>query len=97
MTSAFFVEWFRTKLVKSIPKGSTIILDNASHHPKKKLLNIARMHGMKLLPLPTYSPDYNPMEKDWANMKRELIEIMRIKGVETIECGIYWYFDVGDC
>jgi putative transposase len=95
-TSTFFVEWFRTKLVKSIPRGSTIILDNATHHPKKKLKNLARRHGMKLLPLPTYSPDFNPIEKDWSNMKKSLIEIMKIPEVETLENGIYWYFGVED-
>jgi transposase len=73
MNSDFFVEWFRSRLVKSIPKGSTIILDNASHHPKKRLTNLTRRHGMKLEFLPTYSPDLNPIEKDWANMKKHII------------------------
>ena len=87
MYSAFFVEWFRTKLVKSVRKGSTIIMDRASFHPKTKLRNIARRHGMKLLFLPAYSPDFNPIEKDWANMKKALVEIMTTK--DTLEKGIY--------
>jgi transposase len=53
-------------LVKVVPGGSTIIMDNATHHPKKKLFNLARRHGMRLLFLPPYSPDLNPIEKDWA-------------------------------
>lgn len=93
-TGDFFVEWFRTKLVKSIPKGSTIIMDNATHHPKAKLRAIARRHGMKLLFLPTYSPDFNPLEKDWANMKKALIEIMKLPWIETLIDGIYWYFGI---
>jgi hypothetical protein len=31
--SAFFVDWFRAKLVKSIPKGSTVIM---AELPEKK-------------------------------------------------------------
>ena len=30
---------------------------------------------MRLLYLPTYSPALNPIEKDWANMKKHLINI----------------------
>ena len=52
---------------------SVIIMDNASHHPKKRLSDLARRHGMKLEFLPTYSPDFNPIEKDWANMKKHII------------------------
>jgi len=90
--SRFFVEWFRTKLVKRTPKGSTIILDNATHHPKKKLANIAKRHGLKLLFLPPYSPDYNLIEKDWANMKKALVNIL--PHCTSLEQGVYQYFNV---
>ena len=63
--SAFFTQWFREGFVKSVPKGATIIMDNATHHPKKKLFSLARRHGVKLLFLSTHSPDLNPLEKDW--------------------------------
>jgi transposase len=69
------LEWFRAKFVKSVPKGTTAILDNASFHPAKKLKNLCQRHGIKLLFLPAYSPDFNPIEKTWANMKRGLIKI----------------------
>ena len=90
----FFVSWFKSKLLKATQKGSTIILDNASFHPKTKLRNLARRHGMSILFLPTYSPDLNPLERDWANMKRALVEIM--PGMESLEDGIYWYFGIFD-
>jgi len=76
MTSALFIEWFRKDFIKSIPKGTTAIMDNASFHPKVKLKNLARRHGIKLLFLPPYSPDFNPIEKLWANMKRALPDIL---------------------
>lgn len=69
-------------------------MDNATHHPKIKLANLARRHGMRLLFLPTYSPDFNPIEKDWANMKKALIDIM--PDVDSLEDGIYRYFGVDD-
>jgi transposase len=91
-TSASFTEWFRTKLVKAVPNGTTVITDNASFHPPKKLKNLCRRHGMKLLFLPAYSSDYNPIEKTWANMKRALIDI--IPACEDVPAAIYQYFGV---
>jgi len=91
MNSALFVEWFRKKFVKSVPKGTTAILDNASFHPPKKLKNLCRRHGIKLLFLPAYSPDYNDIEKTWANMKRALVDT--IPNCENISSAIYQYFD----
>jgi transposase len=47
-------------------------MDNASFHPKKELKKIADRYGVHLLFLPAYSPDYNPIEKFWANLKHWL-------------------------
>jgi transposase len=91
-TSASFVEWFRTSFIKAVPRGTTAIMDNASFHPRKKLKNLCRRHGIKLLFLPAYSPDYNPIEKTWANMKRALIDI--IPHCEDMPGAIYCYFDI---
>ena len=68
-----------------------MILDNASFHPKIKLRNLARRHGLKLLLfLLAYSPDYNPIEKDWANMKRALVYILPES--DDVSAAVYDYF-----
>jgi hypothetical protein len=41
MTGELFEGWFKTKLVKAVSKGVTIIMDNESFHRKKKLRNLA--------------------------------------------------------
>ncbi|MDR2476166.1 MAG: transposase, partial [Treponema sp.] len=40
--------------------------------------------------LPPYSPDFNPIEKDWANMKRNLRDIAPLYGL--LETAIYNYW-----
>lgn len=55
--SELFEDWFRKILVKSLARGSTIILDNASFHRPERLKNLARRHGVRILFLPAYSPD----------------------------------------
>ncbi|MDR0408813.1 MAG: transposase, partial [Spirochaetaceae bacterium] len=72
--------------------GTAVIMDNTSFHPPKKLKNLYRRHGMRLLFLPAYSPDYNPIEKSWANMKRALIDI--IPTCEDVSAAVYQYFAV---
>jgi len=88
--SEFFERWFKHLLVE-IPKGYTIIMDNASFHRKAKLRKLARGKA-RLLFLPPYSPDYNPIEKTWANMKRFLID--NLQGFLSVDSAIYDYFGV---
>ena len=51
-------------------------MDNASFHPKKELYKIADSYSVKLPFLPPYSPDFNPIENFWANLKQWLREFM---------------------
>jgi len=72
MTAGRFERWMESRLLKSVERGSTVIMDNASFHRKAALRELCRKAGVHLLFLPTYSPDLNPIEKCWANMKRAL-------------------------
>jgi len=91
--SAFFECWFETFLLEEIPKGSSVILDNASFHRKKVLRKIARGKA-RLIFLPPYSPDYNPIEKTWANMKRYISN--NIQDYQSVEEAVYDYFGVSE-
>jgi transposase len=65
-------------------------MDNAKFHPKKRLRKLAR-GKVRFLFLPPYSPDYNPIEKSWANMKRYLRDNMH--NYLSVDSAIYDYFD----
>ena len=45
-------------------------MDNASFHKSAKTKELIESVGCKVIFLPPYSPDFNPIEKFWANMKR---------------------------
>jgi hypothetical protein len=91
--SAFFENWFKDCLLKTIPagKGYTIIMDNARFHRKKELRKLAR-GKVRLLFLPPYSPDYNKIEKSWANMKQYLRSYLHC--FDSLVPAIYHYFDI---
>ena len=78
MESEFFEEWFREILLRDIEKLGKkvlIVMDNARFHRKNVLEKIIKETGHSLLFLPPYSPDLNPIEKLWANMKKNLKDI----------------------
>ena len=65
----FFEDWFEWQLLGEVPEHSMIIMDNASFHRKDKLIGIAARYGVCVLFLPPYSPELNPIEHSWANLK----------------------------
>jgi transposase len=72
--SFIFEDWFEHELAAVIPCGSLVILDNASWHRRKYLYSIAARHGINLLFLPKYSPDFSRIEPSWANFTRWLCD-----------------------
>jgi transposase len=72
MTGSCFELWFEYKLLSNVQADSVIIMDRASFHRKKKLEEICARANINVLLLPPYAPDFNPIEKDRANMKRAL-------------------------
>ena len=63
MTSDFFEVWFQKFLLPILNILSVIIMDSARFHRMGKLELLCEELGHKLLPLPPYSPEYNPIEK----------------------------------
>lgn len=77
MDSKLFEHWFTTCLIPELPEGSIIVMDNARFHRKSELEAIISSTGHQLLFLPPYSPDLNPIEKYWANLKKRMKKILR--------------------
>jgi len=74
MNSDLFEGWLEcvfAPILKS-PTKSVIIIDNASHHAKDRIQSVADEFGFSVIFLPKYSPDYNKIEKYWANIKNWL-------------------------
>lgn len=61
--------------IEKLKKSILIVMDNARFHRKNILEKIIKGTGHCLLFLPPYSPDLNPIEKLWANMKKKLKDI----------------------
>lgn len=62
--------WIKDFLLKELKKPSVIIMDNARFHKKTDIQALLEKEGHVLLPLPTYSPDFNPIEQSFALLKK---------------------------
>ncbi|HEZ7948907.1 TPA: transposase [Neisseria meningitidis] len=73
---SLFEAWFQQCLLPALTQKSVIILDNARFHRMGVLREMAEKLGHKVLPLAPYSPELNPIEKVWANIKRYLQTVL---------------------
>ena len=95
MDSSLFEVWFSNQLLPALDKGTVIVMDNASFHSKRRLFAAAQNTGCKLLFLPPYSPELNPIEKFWAWLKRFLRKILPLAlsfdepSLPLFNCGDY--------
>lgn len=62
-------------LVPSLYPGQIVIMDNASIHEGSKVRKTIEDHGCQLLFLPTYSPDFTPIEEAFSKFKAILRQI----------------------
>lgn len=71
-----FNEWLKQVLLPNLVPGQVLILDNASFHKSTESQKLIEAAGCEILFLPPYSPDLNPIEKCWANMKSKVRELL---------------------
>jgi transposase len=70
-----FIEWLKTCLVPHLSVGKVVIMDNAPWHKGEEIAKIIEEAGARLIFLPPYSPDLNPIEHAWANLKKFIKKI----------------------
>lgn len=64
-----FNGWLEKCLLPELKAGQIVIMDNASFHKSQKTKELIESVGCRLLFQPAYSPDLNPIEKQWAVLK----------------------------
>lgn len=56
-------------LLPVLRPGDVLVMDNLGVHKVQRILDRIDAAGIKVLFLPAYSPDYNPIEKMWSKVK----------------------------
>ena len=64
-----FVAYVRQVLIKELQSGDVVVLDNLSSHKREEARQAIESVGARLLFLPPYSPDFNPIENMFSKFK----------------------------
>ena len=72
MTSARFVGYVRHVLAPTLRPGQVVVADNLRAHHAQGARTAIEERGARLLFLPSYSPDFNPIEQTFSKVKQAL-------------------------
>jgi len=81
MDGECFLAYVEQVLVPSLALGDVVIMDNLPAHRVNGVKAAIECAGAKLLYLPPYSPDFNPIEKSFAKLKA----LLRKAAARTID------------
>jgi transposase len=72
-----FIAFVRDGLVPNLKPGQVVVLDNLSAHKSPKIDRLIESAGARVMRLPPYSPDYNPIEQAISKVKSILRKLAR--------------------
>jgi transposase len=81
MTGAWFLAYVEQILVPTLRPGDVVILDNLAAHKNAAARRAIEAVGARLLFLPPYSPDLNPIENAFSKLKA----LLRKAAARTVE------------
>jgi transposase len=67
-----FLAYLEHVLCPQLQPGQIVVMDNLGAHKVDGVAELIRQTGASLMYLPPYSPDLNPIEKCWAQIKQRL-------------------------
>ena len=76
-----FLAYVEQILVPTLKRGDVVVMDNLGSHKNRAIRNAIRAAGARLVFLPPYSPDLNPIEQVFAKLKT----LLRKAGERTVE------------
>jgi len=82
-----FVAFVETFLVPTLKPGQVVVMDNLSAHKSPRVDQAVEAAGARVLRLPPYSPDFNPIEMAISKMKSLLRKLGR-RSLDYLESAI---------
>ena len=81
MNGSVFLAYVGQVLAPTLKRGDVVIMDNLPAHKAAGVRETIEQAGAKLIFLPPYSPDFNPIENAFAKLKA----LLRARAERTID------------
>ena len=59
-------------LIPALKPGMVVVIDNASFHKSRKIVELIQAANCRIIFFPPYSPDFNPIEHHWPAVKNAI-------------------------
>lgn len=82
-----FLAYLEQVLCPQLRPGQVVIMDNLSAHKVDGVCQLIEATGAKLIYLPPYSPDLNPIEQAWSKIK-QILRSLKARTVEALETAV---------
>ncbi len=82
-----FLAYLEHVLCPKLKPGDVVVMDNLAAHKVEGVLRLIQATGAQLRYLPPYSPDFNPIEQCWAQLKQHL-RALKARTVTALEMAI---------
>ena len=79
-----FLAYVRQHLVKTLAPGDVVVMDNLGSHKVAGIKEAIEKVGARVLYLPPYSPDFNPIEQVFSKLKA-LLRKAKERTVQDLE------------
>jgi transposase len=85
--TAMFVGFVETFLAPTLRPGQIVVMDNLSAHKSPRVDQLIEARAARVMRLPPYSPDFNPIEMAISKMKSLLRKLGR-RSLEELEAAV---------
>lgn len=79
-----FLAYIEQVLCPRLRPGQVVVMDNLSAHKVSGVRELIEARGARLLYLPPYSPDLNPIEQAWSKSK-QVLRSLKARTAETLD------------
>jgi transposase len=99
MDGEMFLAWVEQGLAPVLSPQDVVILDNLATHKVVGVREAIERVGAKLLYLPPYSPDFNPIENLWSKVKQILRRLAPRNSEQLLQASAIAFADISsaDC
>ena len=76
-----YVEYF---LCPTLERGQIVVMDNLHLHKMRRVRELIEERGCSLVFLPSYSPDFNPIEQAFSKIKGIFLRKVKARTFEAL-------------